>query len=124
MTASTRGPYRDNAEDFAHLDKVKIKLLLCWVDEDGDDFHTRGEIELSRDDNLFEILNRRAAFRSWRRLTVMPDRYQLYRYHGDAWFQGDPVYIRRGVEQAVQRFQDDLHEFPPQVPPIFILEVD
>ena len=81
------------------------------------------EIELSRDDNLFEILTRRAAFPSWRRLDVRSDRFQLYRHHGEAWFQADPDSLRRGVEEAVRRFQADLHDFPRPQPPIFIIEV-
>ena len=122
MAASTRGPYHDNPEDFAHLDKVKIKVLVNWLDDDGDQFRARDEIEVCTEDDLFKMLDGRAVFSSWRRLTVMPDRYQLYRHHGDV-FAADPEGTRRGVKEAVLRFQTDLFAFPRR-PDIPILCID
>ena len=124
MAASTRGPYHDNPEDFAHLDKVKIKVMVSWLDDDGDQFRARDQFEVSTEDDLFAMLTRRAVFSSWRRLSVLPDRYHLYRHHGEAWFEADPDGIRRDVEQAVRRFQADLFAFPRRrEPPIFCFEV-
>jgi hypothetical protein len=125
----TIGPYGDSADDFVHLNKVAIKLLLRWEDNDGNNFTSRDVIELSRFDSLFERLILRAPFTTWYRLTVMPIRYQMYKYHGADWFENDPDFISLSVQECVQQFQNNLHmapqPSPPQQtePPIFVLEV-
>ena len=123
MTAMTIEPYSDNADDFAHLDKIAIKLLLCGEDNEGNDFTNRDIIELSRFDSLFERLTRKAPFPSWRRLTIMPRRFQVYKYEGANWFESNPDLIRRDVQNCIRQFQYNLHTMPPQMPQILVLEV-
>lgn len=124
MAAVTLGPYGDSADDFVHLDKVAVRLLLSWEDDDGDDFYTRDLIELSRFDSLFARLTRRAPFPTWRRLTLRPAGFHFYEYNGAAWFARDPDGICSDVRDRVQQFQARLHQNPPPEPPIFVLEVD
>ena len=124
MAAGTVGPYGDSADDFVHLDKVAVRLRLSWENDDGDDFFTRDDIELSRFDSLFARLTRRAPFPTWSRLTVMPVRFQLYNYEGAAWFARDHDGICSDVRDRVQQFQARLHQNPPPEPPILVLEVD
>lgn len=124
MAASTRGPYHDNPEDFTHLDKVKIKVMVSWLDDDRKQFRNRDEFEVSTEDDLFAMLTRRAVFSSWRRLSVEPDGYHFYRHRGEAWFEADPDGISRGVEESVRRFQANLFAFPRRPePPWFCIEV-
>lgn len=117
------GPFRDNTADFEHLNKIKINLLVRWEDEDEDQFKARDVIELSRGDSLFEILDRRVKFRNWDRLSAirhggvngdMDVRSSLYTFHGNAWFDCDAAFIRRGVQQAVDGLQEYLHDNPSQ----------
>jgi hypothetical protein len=125
MTAMMIGPYGDNASNFVHLDKVAIKLIICWKDDDDNNFKNHDVIELSRFDSLFKILTRRASFYTWYRLTIMPIRYQLYKHHGTDWFESAHDVIRRDVQDSIQRFQYNLHTSPTPTlsPPIFVLEV-
>ncbi len=119
--ASPVGPFRDNAENFEHLNKIKIKLLVRWEDADGQEFKAGDVIELSRGESLFERLDRRVTFRHWNRLSAirhgglngeMDVRSSLYTFHGSAWFDDDPAFIRRGTKQGVDDLQEYLNDNP------------
>ena len=130
---SAVGPFGDNAGDFEHLNnKIKIKLLVRWEDEDYNERKARDEIELSRGDSLFERLDRRVTFRNWERLSAIRHggvngaldvRSSLYTFHGNAWFDDDPAVIRRGAREAVDHLQEYLHDNPSRDCCVFVLDV-
>ena len=128
---SAVGPFGDNAANFEHLNKIKIKLLVRWEDADGYDRKTRDEIELGRGESLFERLDRRVTFRNWERLSAIRHggfngaldvRSTLYTFHGNAWFNSDPAFIRRGARQAVDDLQEYLHDNPSRDCCVFVLD--
>ncbi len=98
------------AEDFAHLSKIKVMLMVRSVDVD-EEFRNRCEIEVSRDENLFQAVVRRVPFEEWYRLTAVEGsaRSQLYKWHGERWFETAPEVIRGGVKEDVDRLQARLH---------------
>jgi hypothetical protein len=120
LDAMTIRPYDDSTNN-----KVAIKLHMWWEDDDENKIFIREVIELSRSDSLFEILTHKAPFTTWHRLTIMPNNMLLYKHEGSDWFESDPDYIRRSVQNCVQQIQNKLHTSPPQQiePPIFILKV-
>ena len=118
------GPFLDEEEDFAHLAKIKVSLVVRSVD-DNENFRNRDEIEVSRDENLFEVLERRVAFQEWYRLTgvVGGARTQLYKWHGAEWFEQDREACRRGAKKGVDHFQGGLHGLARGVCGVLLLEV-
>ena len=118
------GPFLDKEEDFAHFAKIKVRLMVRSVNED-EEYKNMDEIEMSRDENLFNVLERRVAFQEWRRLTgvVAGNRTQLYKWHGANWFEQDREACRQGAKEAVGRFQGSLHDLARGVFGVLLLEV-
>ena len=118
------GPFLDEAEDFGHLAKIKVSLVVRSVDDD-EEFRNRDEIEVSRDENLFEVLVRRVAFEEWYRLTAVVggDVTQMYKFHGKEWFESGPVECRLGAKESVDHMQARLHALERGVSVVLLLEV-
>ncbi len=129
---SAVGPFGDNAEDFEHLNnKITIKLLVRWEDEDYNERKVRDEIEVNRGESLFERLDRRVTFGNWERLSAIRHggvngaldvRILLYTFHGNAWFNSDPAFIRRGARESVDHLQEYLHDNPSPDCCVFVLD--
>ena len=119
-----KGPFGDAAEDFAHLPKIKVMLMVRSVDVD-EEFRNRCEIEVSRDENLFQAVERRVPFEEWYRLTAVEGgaRSQLYKWHSESWFEAAPEVIRGGVKEDVERLQARLHGAGGVVSCVLLLEV-
>ena len=118
------GPFLDKEEDFAHLTKIKVRLMVRPVDEDKE-YRNTDEIEVSQDETLFEVLNRRVAFQEWYKLTGVVEgaKTQLYKWHGPNWFEQDYEACRQGAKEAVGRFQGSLHDLARGVFGVLLLEV-
>lgn len=131
MDGDTTGPFGDDLNDFTHLKKTKINLLVRWMDDDETRFKQSDDIEFSAHDNLFELLIRRLKFGTWERLTVWRRgganggydiQSNLYMHHGKFAFDADPAGYFQGAKEAVDHVQEFLEQHPSAARCHFILD--
>jgi len=101
------GPFSDRAEDFVHLQKKTIRLMVRPADP-CEDWQNQCPIELAMDEDLFEKINRRVQFTEWHKLQGVGagPRSTLYEWHGEEWFALDPPLIEREARGAVRNWQN------------------
>jgi hypothetical protein len=125
------GPFRDRKDNFTHLIKSEIVLLVWWVDKDGDKFRNSDVISFSTQDSLFEILTQRIDLTLWGQLRTVrcggadgeiDIQMNLYRNHGKVFFDKNPTGYYRGAKSAVDDMQKYIEAHPSAVRCTFILD--
>ena len=124
---STTGLFQDKKEDFRHLSKTEIYLLVQWEDEDLDPFKNQDVIKFSVEDSLFEQLTRRLKFEDWGTLAAVRGgavndiRTTLYQHPGKTSFDTNPQGHYQQAKAAVDNRQRYLEEHPSAERCTFIL---
>ena len=100
----------EDPDQFTHLRKTQVKLLIYWSDLMEDEFKRVDTIEFSPSDSLFDMLTRRVEFAKWHQLNAIRRRreggldYQRCLYSGH--------HTAAVVRESVSHFQQSIQQNP------------